>query len=62
MGGFALISTSAKKPFWGLERMTLTADGIQFLYENFPEVIPNLSVEDINDRSKTDSLAKLITC
>lgn len=41
----------------------LTPDGVQFLLQHAPDVIPDLALEDIRDRSKADGLAKaLLVC
>lgn len=44
----------------GIQRLTLTADGLHFLLQHAPELIPHVSEEDINDKSEADSLAKLL--
>ncbi|KAF7334947.1 hypothetical protein MVEN_02244600 [Mycena venus] len=62
MGGYVIDFSNAGDPFLpnGFQRLTLTPDGIQFLLQHAPEVIPHVSEEDINDKSKADGLAKLL--
>ncbi|KAJ7183884.1 hypothetical protein C8R46DRAFT_1068093 [Mycena filopes] len=66
MGGYAFdvsfdVSDSAE-PFLpgGLTRVTLTTDGLTFLRAHAPDLIPRVSEEDINDKSKADGLAKTL--
>lgn len=42
------------------ERMTLTAKGIQYIAERFPNLLPHLTKVDIADRSKAGALARSI--
>jgi hypothetical protein len=44
------------------ERVTLTSEGLVFVAENAPWLIPNVSAESINDKSKANGLAKAIVC
>jgi hypothetical protein len=64
MGGIAFDTSSASKPFLpeSRERIVLTAEGILKLAEYWPDLLPRLSQGDIEDKSKSDGLAKLITC
>ncbi|KAJ7458534.1 hypothetical protein FB451DRAFT_1273373 [Mycena latifolia] len=61
MGGYA-IDVSTGDPFLpnGIKRLTLTSDGVRFLLQNAPDLVPRVSEEDINDKSKADGLAKLL--
>ena len=64
MGGVVLDVSSAEKPFLSKrrERLVLTPDGMVMLARHKPEVIRHISPADIKDKSKSDGLAKLITC
>ena len=64
MGGFAFDTSSAARPFLpdSRERIVLTMDGLIALAEHWPHLVPRLSQGDIEDKSKSDGLAKLITC
>ena len=64
MGGFAFDTSSAARPFLPdfRERIVLTVDGLIALAEHWPHLVPRLSQGDIEDKSKSDGLAKLITC
>lgn len=46
----------------GRNSVTITSRGIVLLAELAPELIPDISLEAIRDKSKTNSLAKLICC
>ncbi|KAK3984083.1 hypothetical protein QBC44DRAFT_337640 [Cladorrhinum sp. PSN332] len=62
MGGFAILTKSSRGDFSpnGWKRVTLTALGILHLAEHYPELLPDISVGDINDKSKANGLAKTI--
>ncbi|KAJ7057624.1 hypothetical protein C8F01DRAFT_1027881, partial [Mycena amicta] len=66
MGGYALditISDTSKhflRTAAGVKRLTLTPDGLLFLMKHAPELVPRISEEDIEDKSKADGLAKLL--
>ena len=64
MGGFAFDTSSAARPFLpdSRERIVLTMDGLIALAKHWPHLLPRLSQGDIEDKSKSDGLAKLITC
>ena len=64
MGGFAFDTSSAARPFLpeSRERIGLTADGMVRLAKHWPHLLPRLSQRDIEDKNKSDGLAKLITC
>lgn len=62
MGGFAFdIGNSSILPA-GRERVVLTPKGLSQLATHWPHLIPSISEKDIEDKSKSDSLGKLITC
>ncbi|KAJ7875639.1 hypothetical protein B0H13DRAFT_2668868 [Mycena leptocephala] len=62
MGGYVVDLNNSGDPFLpnGITRLTLTPDGVQFLLKHAPTLIPRVSEEDINDKSKADGLAKLL--
>lgn len=64
MGGFAFDTNNAKVKFLpnGLSRLTLHPKALIYLADHAPHLIPDLSVQDIRDKSKADGLAKLIVC
>src|SRR5947207_12492831 len=64
MGGFAIDTSIEKSNFLpeNRARLTLTPDGILFLAKKEPALIPDLSEEDISDKSKASGLAKAIVC
>ncbi|KAK7442063.1 hypothetical protein VKT23_016339 [Stygiomarasmius scandens] len=66
MGGFAFdLGSSTKHDTFLPEnqtRVTLTAAGVKFLMKYSPEIVPDISREDIMDKSKADGLAKLLVC
>jgi len=43
-------------------RLTLTESGVLFLAKYCPEVLPDLSCEQINDQSKANGLTKSLIC
>lgn len=63
MGGFAFDISSKtldlKLPD-GKQRVTLTPDGILFLAQYKPDLLPSIQEEDIQDKSKADIFAKLL--
>ncbi|KAJ7183890.1 hypothetical protein C8R46DRAFT_520617 [Mycena filopes] len=62
MGGYVFDFGDDVEPFLpaGLTRLSLTTDGVRFVLEHAPELIPRVSEEDINDKSKADGLAKML--
>ncbi|EFX04265.1 hypothetical protein CMQ_1193 [Grosmannia clavigera kw1407] len=65
MGGFAFDNSHApeKIPLPNKRaRVTLTTTGILFLAKLEPDLIPDISEEQIRDKSKTNPLAKILTC
>ena len=64
MGGFAFDTSNAKPNFlpYGRSRLTLRVQALEYLVEHAPHLIPDLSKEEIRDKSKADGLAKLIVC
>ena len=63
MGGF-VIDVESEAFFLPGQRksMTLTAKGIQYIAEHFPKLLPDVSEEEIADKSKAGALAKSFVC
>ena len=63
MGGF-VIDVESEASFLPGQRksMTLTAKGIQYIAERFPTLLPDVSEEEIADKSKAGALAKSVVC
>lgn len=66
MGGFAFDTTGLpdNKRFLpgDRDRVTLSAAAVRFLAEHEPSVLPDLSEEELKDRSKANALAKGLVC
>ncbi|PVH97592.1 hypothetical protein DM02DRAFT_532971, partial [Periconia macrospinosa] len=64
MGGFAFSSQDLPTNFLrdAPKRKTLTRTGLLLLARCDPQAIPNLSVTEIEDKSKADGFKKLILC
>ncbi|KAF2086759.1 hypothetical protein K490DRAFT_43717 [Saccharata proteae CBS 121410] len=64
MGGFAFDTTSTGKHIMPGHhtRLTLTPRALQFLAKHDPHLIPNHTVEQIEDKSKADPMIKFVTC
>ena len=64
MGGYAISSHFLDKrcPITGQGRLTLTKGGILWLLQMAPEVFPDLSEDEILDKSKASTLVKALTC
>jgi hypothetical protein len=64
MGGFVIDTSGLDKHYLlsGKRRMTLTLEGLKFIAEQNPDLIPNISTAEIQDKSKGNTFAKLITC
>lgn len=64
MGGFAIDLDDAddqyKHLFGDIKRLTLTAKGVALL--SHCGHTPEISIDEIKDKNKADSLAKLLTC
>lgn len=63
MGGF-VFDTTDEEPFLphSVTRIRLQPDGVAFLMEHAPKIIPSLSREQIIDKSKADGLSKTLAC
>ena len=64
MGGFVFDVTDAEINFLpnARERLTLTPKGLKYLLEHEPHLVPNISKEDLRDKSNASSLAKTLIC
>ncbi|KAH7351243.1 hypothetical protein BKA65DRAFT_536249 [Rhexocercosporidium sp. MPI-PUGE-AT-0058] len=62
MGGIA-IKPSSRKPFIpNSVQSTLTANGVSLLLKTSPHLLPDISVDEVKDKSKASSLTKLLAC
>lgn len=61
MGGFIVGVDSLHSMFSDMEGMTVTPKGIRFLAKN-RTALPKVDIEAIQDKNKSDSLAKLLVC
>jgi hypothetical protein len=64
MGGFAIQShfLDTQYPITSQGRLTLSTDGVCWLLQMAPEVFPDLSEDEILDKSKASTLVKALTC
>lgn len=64
MGGFAFDSSTSPRTFLppGISHLKVNSDSIALLASVEPKLIPNISAEEITDKSKANSLAKAIVC
>ena len=64
MGGFAFDTSDASEVFLpGCKtRATVTASGLRFLLDHEPDLLPDISKEQIEDKSKADGLKKFLVC
>lgn len=64
MGGFAVDSSDATEDFLpdGRKRATITPEGLLFLLEHEPDLLPDISETQIKDKSKADGLKKFLVC
>ncbi|KAF1845007.1 uncharacterized protein K460DRAFT_416340 [Cucurbitaria berberidis CBS 394.84] len=64
MGGFALDTRNVEPNVFQNDRrrMILSADGFRFLLDHEPNLLPDLSRAEIQDKSKANNLAKTIVC
>ncbi|KAH9214331.1 hypothetical protein DL95DRAFT_281021, partial [Leptodontidium sp. 2 PMI_412] len=61
-GGIA-IKPSSRNPFIpNSVYSTLTANGVSLLLKVSPHLLPDISVDEVKDRSKASSLTKLLAC
>ncbi|KAL8932359.1 MAG: hypothetical protein Q9216_006871, partial [Gyalolechia sp. 2 TL-2023] len=64
MGGFAFTVESSDTNFLpnDIARTTLTPDGLRFLLHHEPDALPDITAEQIKDKSKADGLKKTLVC
>lgn len=64
MGGFAFDTSKLPTNILpdGRTRLTLTPNALRKLATNEPQLLPDLSVETIRDKSKSNSFAKFLVC
>lgn len=64
MGGFAIDSGDAEVNFLPVRypRMALNRRGLEYVVENYIDLLPDLSESQIKDKSKGSSLAKAVVC
>ena len=64
MGGFALDSSAESEPLLpgNRTRAALPPDGLRFLLEHQPELLPDISQDQIEDKGKADGLKKFLVC
>jgi hypothetical protein len=64
MGGFAFDSSTSLINIIpdGRTRLTLTVQGLRKIAANEPDLIPDISEQIIQDKSKSDGFAKLLVC
>lgn len=64
MGGFAFDATALEENFLPENRTRLTLEpcGLETLLEHEPNLLPNISLEAIKDKSKANGMAKAIVC
>ncbi|KAI4959921.1 hypothetical protein J4E86_001539 [Alternaria arbusti] len=64
MGGFVVDTRSLDQKYLpkGRQRMTLTPEGLKFIAEHTPDLVPDLPESAIIDKSKANAFTKLVTC
>ncbi|KAI4253668.1 MAG: hypothetical protein LQ352_003556 [Teloschistes flavicans] len=64
MGGFTMTSNGPGATFLprDLTRVTLTSSGLRFLLQHEPQALPDITAEQIRDKSKADGLKKTLVC
>ena len=64
MGGFVFDTSGATPNFLldGTTRLSIRPEGLHYIAENAPSLLPDISEEDIRDKSKADGLAKFLVC
>jgi len=64
MGGFVVDTRTLDKSYLcnGVQRMTLTLEGLEFIATHAPDLLPDLPESEINDKSKANAFTKFITC
>ena len=65
MGGFAFDAGNRPDHLplpQGRSRLTLSSEGLTFLAEKEPQLIPDISEQELSDKSKSNGLAKFLVC
>ncbi|MCJ1264560.1 hypothetical protein MMC22_004433 [Lobaria immixta] len=64
MGGFSFDTSSAPAKFLPNEatHLTIRLNGLRYIAEHAPALIPDISEEAIRDKSKADGLVKVLVC
>lgn len=62
MGGIALVASDSDPFIPPSKRATLTPKGISLLLKHEPHLLPDISEEDVKDKSKGNSLTKFVAC
>ncbi|MCJ1268560.1 hypothetical protein MMC22_008448 [Lobaria immixta] len=64
MGGFAFDTSCAPAKFLPNEttRLTIRLNGLRYIAEHAPALIPDISEEDLRDKSKANGLVKILVC
>jgi hypothetical protein len=60
MGGISIDSKGSEPFIPDSQRSTLTANGISLLLKHDPQLLPDISEEEVKDKSKESSFAKLV--
>lgn len=64
MGGFVFDLSRAERPILPDQRktVTLTDEGVLMMCEHWPRLLPRSTSGEIKDKSKSDTLGKVLTC
>lgn len=62
MGGIAMDSSDSHPFIPHSQRSTLTPNGISLLLKHEPLLLPDISEEEVKDKSKGSSLTKFVAC
>ena len=62
MGGISIDSNDSEPFIPNSQRCTLTPNGVLLLLKHEPQLVPDISEEEIKDKSKGSSLTKLVAC
>lgn len=62
MGGIAIDPTDSNPFIPHSKRTTLTPKGVSFLLKHEPQLLPDISEEEVKDRRKGSSFTKFVAC
>ena len=62
MGGISIDPDNSEPFIPEVQRSTLTANGVSLLLKHEPHLLPDISEEEVKDKSKGSSLTKLVAC